>query len=570
MERPQSRCYPPSGSRLSQKRIAGEGDVANRDRAVNPAEDASVERPVSLADYLAILRRRKWIVIALPIAAALAAYVMSTAQSARYKASADVYVNLSNLAGAFANVNPSNGDPTRLLTNQATLARSDELAKRVVQAAGVPGVTPGAFLGVSTATARQDADFLDLSVTFPNPRDAVLLANAYAEQFTKYKNEVDTGNVNQAIRANEATINSLKAKGQAGTAAYDAAVSDLGQLRTFGRLLANNASVQSTADGAAKVRPLPKRSALIGGLLGFVLGIGLAFLTEALDRRVRSEKEIENALEIPLLGRIPRPERRLDEANKLVMLEEPQSVHAQPFRKLRTSLEFVNFDREARTILITSAMQREGKSTTAANLAVALARAGRRAALVDLDLRRPMLHTFFNLRGSQGFTDVVVTRTTLDKALQPVPIPIAGRLGRAQNGRVAPDASNGHPDVESVLHVLPCGTIPPAADEFLESDRVSTVLEELSQRFEIVLVDAPPMLAVGDVLTLTASVDAMIIVAQLGIGRRQLAELTRELQTCRTTILGYVLTGVSHGDSYSYEYGYDPHVYEPQQRRERV
>ena len=102
------------------------------------------------------------------------------------------------------------------------------------------------------------------------------------------------------------------------------------------------------------------------------------------------------------------------------MLEEPQSVRAQTFRKLRTSLEFVNFDHKARTIMFTSAMPHEGKSTTVANLAVALARAGRRVALVDLDLRTPTLHTFFGIGQAQGFTDVVIDRITLEQAIRPV------------------------------------------------------------------------------------------------------------------------------------------------------
>ena len=525
-------------------------------------------RPATLADYLAILRRRKWIVISLPIVAALVAFFTSTAQSASYKASASVYVNLSNLAAAVANINPnpSGGDPTRLLTNQAALARSDELARRVVQAAHVPGVSPGAFLGESSATPRSDADFLNLSVTSPNPQAAVRLANAYAQEFTRYKTEVDTDSVNKAIASNEATLKSLRAQGQVGTPAYDTAVGDLAQLRTFGKLLANNASVQQIAGAASKVRPRPRRSAILAGLLGLVVGLGLAFLVEALDRRVRSEQEIEKALEIPLLGRIPKPERRLRGTNKLVMLEEPQGVHAQTFRKLRTSLEFVNFDREARRIMVTSAMQGEGKSTTLANLAVALARAGRRVALVDLDIRTPTLHTFFGIGEVQGFTDVVVDRITLEKAIRPFVIRAGGHPGQPQNGNLAADASNGNPDVECVLHLLPSGTIPPAADEFLERDRVATVLEDLSQRFEIVLVDAPPMLAVGDVLTLSTTVDAMVIVARLGIDRRQLQELTRQLQATRATILGFILTGASHGDSHIYGYGYDPHVYEPQAR----
>ena len=124
------------------------------------------------------------------------------------------------------------------------------------------------------------------------------------------------------------------------------------------------------------------------------------------------------------------------------------------------------------------------------------------------------------------------------------------------------DPTNGRASLESVLSVLPAGSIPPAADEFLESEGVSTVLDELSERYDVVLVDTPPLLAVGDVMTLSAKVDAILVVTRLGIYRRQLEELARQLHNCRAPVLGFVLTGAPHGDSYSYGYGYDKRVYE--------
>jgi non-specific protein-tyrosine kinase len=216
-------------------------------------------------------------------------------------------------------------------------------------------------------------------------------------------------------------------------------------------------------------------------------------------------------------------------------------------------------------IMVTSALPREGKSTTVANLAVTLARAGRRIAIADLDLRRPFLHCFFGTGNHHGFTDVVVDRVKLDRAVRPVALPGTGHLATAEsaNGRpsmVRGNASNGRTDVECVLNVLPAGSIPPAADEFLERERVSTVLQDLSERFDLVLIDAPPLLAVGDVMTLSTNVDAIVVVTRLGIHRRQLEELGRQLQKCRAPSLGFVLTGASHGDSYSYGYGYDQRV----------
>jgi succinoglycan biosynthesis transport protein ExoP len=548
------------------------GELADGRRV--STRDDFIDRPATLAQYQAILRRRKWIIIGVPLIAAVIAYFVSVRQSPLYQAKSTVLIRTTAPVSSFGGVNPYFGDPTRLLNDQAKLAASPAVASRVVAKAGVPGITAGAFSGAASASPQTDADLLDLSVSYRTAQDATKLANAYAEEFTSYKNEVDSGYVQAALLKVNATIARLRAHNQTATSTYDNALSTRDQLQTFGSLVANSATVQSLATGAAQVRPRPKRNALIGALLGAFLGIGLAFLYEALDRRVRSEEDIEAVLGVPLLGRIPRPTRRLRKNNRLVMLAEPQSVHAQTYRRLRTSLEFVNFERRARVIMLTSALPQEGKSTTVANLAVALARAGRSVALVDLDLRRPILHTFFKTGNDNGLTDVVVRRTTLSYSLRSIALPGTALAQSPTNGAgLSSSNNNGHADVGYMLNVLPAGTIPPAADEFLENAGIGGVLEDLRSRFDVVLVDAPPLLVVGDVMALSTKVDGLVIVTRLGIHLRQLEELARQLRTCRAPVLGFILTGAPHGDSYSYGYGYDPRGYpasrEPERELER-
>ena len=151
------------------------------------------------------------------------------------------------------------------------------------------------------------------------------------------------------------------------------------------------ASVVRQADGAVLTQPKTLRNVVLGLVVGLVLGLGLVFLREALETRARTAEEVSARLGgLPLLGRVPEPPRRLRRAGRLVMLEEPASVQAEAFRMLRAKLDFVTLDRDVRTIMVTSALEQEGKSTTVANLAVAFARAGKRVALVDLDLRRPV------------------------------------------------------------------------------------------------------------------------------------------------------------------------------------
>jgi Mrp family chromosome partitioning ATPase/capsular polysaccharide biosynthesis protein len=534
---------------------------------VNSGGEAFSDRPTTLAEYQAILRRRKWIIIALPVIAAVVAYALSTMQSPLYKAKTTVRVDTSNFALSLLGFSPQIvGDPQRFVSLQANVARDPELAQRVAAKSGIPGMTPGRFLSSSSAASQTDVDVLELSASYPNAAGATRLADTYATELKDYNTKRQNEKIDATIVRIEKALRPYRVAGNTKDQAYLTLSQYKATLQALGASLAANTSAQR-AEGASKVRPRPKRNAILGGLLGLVLGVGLAFLAEALDKRVRTEKEIEGTLGIPLLGRIPRPARALRNANRLVMLAEPTSVHAQTFRRLRTSLEFVNFEQGARRIMVTSALPREGKSTTVANLAVALARAGRRIAIADLDLRRPFLQTFFDTGSDHGFTDVVVNRVKLERAVRTIALPGSSRLSAApsMNGSsrsASGTTTNGRADVESVLHVLPAGTIPPAADEFLESERVSTVLDDLSAQFDVVLLDAPPLLAVGDVIALSAKVDAIVVVTRLGIHRRQLEELARQLQTCRAPILGFVLTGASHGDSYSYGYGYDQRAYD--------
>jgi Mrp family chromosome partitioning ATPase len=548
------------------------------------AGDVFSDRPATVSQYVAILRRRKWIIIALPVLTAVIAYLLSSTQSSIYQATAEVSFN----RVATTTVDLSNVDPVQFLETQSKLAQSPEVARQVVAGAGIPGLTADAFAGrVSASPDPSGGDVLDLSATAPNAAQATTLANAYANQFTDYRTQLWQASNDDGLRKVDLLLKDARANGQTASQAYDTLLQQKFNLQYDNSVLGTVTHVLQPAVNAARIQPRPRRDAVIGALVGLLLGIGLAFLAEALDTRVRDEKEIDGSLGLPLLGRIPSPPKKLQKSNTLVMAAEPTGVHAEVFRKLRTSFEFVN-ERAAKTVLVTSAGPREGKSTTVANLALALARAGRNVALVDLDLRRPMLHTFFGMRNDPGATDAVVGRIDLEDAVRGVTLPSAddgfdtGALARVAlevleaNG-AAPASkrpTNGHAGADGVLHFLPSGTIPPAADEFLEREGVDRMITELAKRFDFVLIDAPPLLAVGDSQTLSAKIDAMLIVTHTGIHRRQLQELARQLQNCSAPALGYVLTGVSHSDSYSYGYGYDPHVYDPRSKsasqRERV
>jgi non-specific protein-tyrosine kinase len=229
------------------------------------------------------------------------------------------------------------------------------------------------------------------------------------------------------------------------------------------------------------------------------------------------------------------------------MLEEPNDDQAEAFRMLRTNLEFANLDRGARTIMVTSAVASEGKSTTVANLAAALARGGRHVVLVDLDLRKPSLHKFFDLGGKPGLTQVALGRARLEEALVQVPI----LDGSSNVARL-----NGAGRIPGTLEVLGTGPLPPNPGEFVGTRALQDVLASLASRAHLVLIDAPPLLSLGDALALTAKVDALFVVSRLKVVKRNLVdELKRVLDTCRAHKLGFVVTGANADSSYGYGYG---------------
>jgi Mrp family chromosome partitioning ATPase len=567
------RCYPETEAFVQADESANGAPpnlpMSARDR--NSLRNAFANGPTTMADYLAILRRRAWLIVLLPVVAASVAFELSKGEPPLYQAQARVLVNRAGgVVAAIANVQaPDTFDSIRFLATQAEIARSPELAARAVAAAGVPGMTAGSLLAASTVTPEQDADLLDISVKSPNASDAVLLTNAYAREFTRYKTGIDTARINAALSSLRKRIKSLRA----GSLPYETLTQYEGQLETIGRLLANNTSLLDPAEGAANVSRSPRRSLVLGGVLGAALALGLVFLVEALDRRARTEQEFEALLELPLLGRVSPPLRRLRKKNHLVMLAAPLSAQAEAFRKLRATIEYANSERGAKTIMFTSAVAREGKSTTVANLAVAFARAGRRVALIDLDVRRPFLHSFFHVGPDHGIADVVVNGEPLLQAMHQVALPLNTF---ETNGRPATtsSSSNGHPDAERILHLLPCGVIPHADPDFLNSARVSAVVEELGQVFDIVLVDAPPLLAVGEAMTLSTKVDAIVAVTRLGTERPVLRELARQLQNCHATTLGFILTGVPQRINFRYGYVYDAYGYgaapNAERRRQRI
>ena len=280
----------------------------------------------------------------------------------------------------------------------------------------------------------------------------------------------------------------------------------------------------------APTTPNPKRNLELGTLVGLALGFGLALLREVLDTKVRSEADVQKVTGASVIARIGYD----DDApqHPLIMQNSPHSHRSEAFRRLRTNLQFLDIADRPKTIVVTSSLPGEGKTTTAINLAITLADAGSRVALVDADLHRPSIADYMGLEGEVGLTTVLIGQADLQDAIQPW--------------------GNGN------LHVLPSGQVLPNPSELLGSRSMANLLEQLASQYDIVLIDTPPLLPVTDAAILAKMTGGALVVAGAdALHRQQLTDGLGSLEDVGARVLGVVLNRLKdkQSDAYSY-YGY--------------
>lgn len=303
--------------------------------------------------------------------------------------------------------------------------------------------------------------------------------------------------------------------------------------------------IEPSTDGASPVRLTTASTALptnvpvspnvplnlaLGALIGLAVGIGIAVLRTVLDTRIRTIRDVNQITDRPILGAIPFDSKAGD--RPIIIQADPYNTRSESFRALRTNLQFIEMD-GGHSFVITSSIPSEGKSTTTVNLAIALADAGKRVALIDTDLRKPKVAEYLGIEGGAGLTDVLI--------------------GRAKVGDVM------LPWGKRPLFVLPAGKVPPNPSELLGSRQMAQLLEAISRDFDVVLLDAPPLLPVTDAAILSRETSAAILV--VAAGRTTTGQLTAALTALETVdakVGGIVMSMVpTRGpDAYGYGYGY--------------
>jgi receptor protein-tyrosine kinase len=499
--------------------------------------------------YLAVLWRRKYIILGTVIVIPLLVVGLSLLQHKQYEATARILVEpASSSVSVVLGLNVDTGPPDdRQVETLASFVTTPEIAK--LAAAQLSPAPPLAdLLGHVQATADTAANVISVTATEPTPELSQSVANAFATSFVQWRRQQQQSALGGAISTVQQQI------ATAALADRAALVQRQRQLVLLKALTTGDVAVGEAAQApGSPSKPRPRRNGVLAFAAAIVLGVGLAFVRQALDVKIHSVQELESLTDLPILGEIPEFSKEERDKSRLITLEDSRGQISESYRFLRANIEFVDFNRDVKSILITSPLPTQGKSTTIANLAVSLLRADKKVAIVEGDLRRPTLHRLFDVSNSRGVSSVVAGVVKLDQAISRLTFRNKARTvttaSTAAAEQAAKEASAPAPEKaapsELGLSLLTSGPLPPNPGEMVTSQQLSDLLTELTYTHDYVLVDAPPLLAVGDAATLASKVDGVIIVVRLDQTTRDMLDRIEEfVQRIPARSLGLVVTGV--------------------------
>ena len=550
--------------------------------AVAAEEAQSSSSTSSLRDYLRILYRRKFIVLGALVAAVVAAGLFTYGMTPQYRASAELmYEKQIDITNPFQG--SSYTDPTvmnRELQSVPAIIASPAMTQR---AARLLDVAPSDKLAKKVSvTVSPDNNVFTISAVDANPKTATAIANAYATAFTDWRKEITEASVARAIAVVKQNLSNYTPTQASTSPDYAVLEQELRELQIMAATTTGNYRIISAATvPPAPFSPKHKRDVALGLILGLVVGVGLAFAAEQLDTRVRDHAEVAAAVQLPVVGRVPKVAQKSVEQPGAGVLVLSADEHAlgEALRKVRTNLDFLSVGGDLTSMAVTSCVQGEGKSLTIANLAVTLALAGKKVVLIDADLRRPRLHRYFGLANKVGLSTVLAGQTKLVDALQPVDLrawasdngkgaspqgasKAASPQGTGENAEAAGATLASTVTAARKLLVLTSGPLPPNPGELLASERFAALLTEIkASSADTILVDTPAFIPVGDAASVAAHVDGLLLLVNLQKATRPMLREAQEflrLLPCRK--LGVIAVAEKDGEAgyyrshYKYKY----------------
>jgi len=456
---------------------------------------------LNLGDYWHILRKNWAMIVATSIFSIFVGSIVTIVSTPMFSSTTSLFVSTPSGANTADLLTGSTFTQQRV-KSYAGIVNSPSVLSPVITQLGLTAIAKDLPDRV-TAEVPLNTVVINITVTDPSPFRAASIANAVGQSLTEVVAELETptGEVISPIKLSTVTP----------------------------------AAVAEDPDS-----PKPLLNAAISILLGLIVGFGIALLRENLDLRVKNVDDIPKKDGVAnILGGIMFDEN--SDSNRLVVHTKPKSTRAESFRQLRTNVQFVEAAQGAKSILLSSSVPSEGKSSTIANLAIAMADSGQKVLLVDCDLRKPKVHKYFGLEGSVGLTNYLIDQAKLEDVIQPW-----GRNG---------------------LKILPAGQIPPNPSELLGSNAMKELVLKLEEEFDVIFMDTAPVLPVTDTAILSKFTGGVVMVVAVGSTTKpQLQGALTQLGTVGATLLGFVMNkiptkgvdayGYQSGYKYGYKYGY--------------
>jgi capsular exopolysaccharide synthesis family protein len=447
-------------------------------------------RAVELGEYLDILRRRWLGVLIIALMTLALAATVTLALPKKYTATTRLFIAVAGSESATDLAQGSNF-AEKQMSSYAEVATSPRVLRPVIQQLGL-STTPKKLSESVEATVPVDTVILEISATDLDPTRAAQIANAVARELANAANELSPAK-------------------EDGTKAV--------VVTTFAE-----AEVPDKASSPKILRNLG-----VGLIVGLLLGFGVAVLRHVMDTKVRNENDVRALTASPILGVVAYDQEV--SSHPMILRDQPLAAPSEAIRRLRTNLQFIDLANRPRSIVISSSIPAEGKSTIALNLALSLADSGSRVILVDADLRRPSIAEYVGIEGGVGLTTVLIGRAEVEDVVQP--------LGKAS------------------LDLLPAGQIPPNPSELLGSVAMADLLEQLSGTYDMVLLDSPPLLPVTDAVVLSnLAGGALVVVGADRTHRPQLQQSLESLETAGAHLFGIVMNKIARREAAAYAYGY--------------
>ncbi len=504
----------------------------------------SEQANLSIEQVLGVMRRRApWILFCFVLVTG-AAFGVSKHQTKKYTATASLVFNNNQLSQQVAGLQAvSSNNQAALQSTNVKLVQLGDMAAKTASLLG-QGLTAEKVAENLSVSAQGESNIVDVSATATSPTLAADIVNTYTSQFVKVQQNSNHAYYASALALVSKQLAAMSPKQRlspAGLALAGRAQSlgVLAELRNGNVEVAQTATIPTTPSS-----PKVLRNTILGGVLGLILGFGIAFLLERFDRRIREPKDLEAIYRLPLLGVVPEskalsraPQRDGDAPAALPPGE------AEAFHLIRAHLRYFNVDRKLRALMVASAAPGDGKTTIARHLASAAARMGSRVLLIEVDLRRPTLAQQLDVSPGPGLSDVLIGAFPLSEATQSIALNVPSTDG-------SPARS---------FDVLVAGAVlPPNPGELIESHTMQALLDQAKAMYDLVVIDTPPLTAVSDAFPLLSKVDGVIIVGRVGRNRRDIAERLHETLTgAGAPLLGVVANGVKVSGSGSYGYAYD-------------